>query len=210
MPGDLSGTFTPAYAGSVRYFAALMSCRGVFFDDTTLHLKAPWCCHHCRILGPNGVQTLTVPIVKMPYGEPFAVKNIQISEHGDWRRIHWGAIFSAYGKSPFFDYFAPDLHALFEHGDRWLIDFDRELFTLITSFLDLPVPSVPSVPTPFHDFRGMVGDKHPDTLPAISNVPYWQVWDERFDFVPDLSILDLLMNTGREAILTLRNMAGIH
>ena len=41
----------------------------------------------------------------------------------------------------------------------------------------------------------------------VRDVPYYQLWAERFGFVPNLSIIDLLCNTGREAVFTLIDMA---
>jgi hypothetical protein len=55
------------------------------------------------------------------------------------------------------------------------------------------------------DLRGRIAMKKPDNL-AIVNVPYSQMWTSQQGFEPDLSILDLMMNTGREGIFTLMAM----
>ncbi len=55
------------------------------------------------------------------------------------------------------------------------------------------------------DLRGKIDMKRPDTLP-IADVPYYQVWAARHGFVPRLSMLDLVMNEGREGIFTLMRM----
>ena len=108
--------FGSAYMGSVRYYAALLAAgKGVI--DTAQHIgKHSWKHNHCRILGANGVQTLAVPIEKCSsLDHKLTISDLKISEHGDWRRIHWGAIFSAYGKTPFFEYIEDDLKQVYDH-----------------------------------------------------------------------------------------------
>ena len=52
-----------------------------------------------------------------------------------------------------------------------------------------------------------MGLKRGDRL-ALANVPYYQMWSQRRgSFTPALSILDLLMNEGREGIFTLLKMS---
>ena len=46
--------------------------------------------------------------------------------------------------------------------------------------------------------------KNPDELPLLT-VPYYQMWPHE-GFKPDLSVLDLMMNMGREGIFTLMAM----
>ena len=81
---------------------------------------------------------------------------------------------------------------------------------LIIDFRDLPIeietkPITPEIAAEATDLRSLIGGKKPDTLP-ITDVPYYQVWASRHGFQPGLSILDLLMNTGRESIYTLQKM----
>lgn len=197
------GIFSLAYAGSVNYYAAMLGCESVSIDAEERRIKTPWECHHCRIVGANGPQVLTIPIVKPHFGSDTPVRDLEISEHGDWRRIHWGALFSAYGKSPFFDYIASDLQAIYSRGDKWLIDFDMAVHNIVVDFLDLPITMGSETSVDAIDFRGKVGTKN---VCDSTMVQYWQVWQERYGFQPDMSIFDLLMNCGREAIFILLAM----
>lgn len=214
MSDDIRAVFSSAYAGSVRYYAAMLGCGcHIGIDDGERVKHHSWIHNHCRIAGANGVQVLAIPIEK-PSADisGYYMRDMRISEHGDWRRIHWGAIFSAYGKTPFFEYIAPDLQALYNRGDHWLIDFNMALHELIVDFLDIPIAASRcgnGRPLPYHsssDFRGLIGEKKPDMINRITNKEYYQIWASKHGFVPDLSILDLLMNTGREAIFTLHDM----
>ncbi len=203
--------FSSAYAGSVRYYAAMLACsKAVGFDGSERVGHHSWIHNHCRIVGANGVQALAIPVEK-PSARCYTVRDMRISEHGDWRRIHWGAIFSAYGKSPFFEYIATDLQALYERGDHWLLDFNTALHELIVDFLALPIKTenVGNGSTDIaavDDFRGRIGEKKPDGIIGINDEEYYQIWAPKHGFIPDLSIIDLLMNTGRESIFTLLDM----
>lgn len=204
------GIFSSAYAGSVRYYAAMLACERAVINTGERYHKTYWSGHHCRIIGANGVQALTIPVLKPVGDSVIALKDLLISEHGDWRRVHWGALFSAYGKSPFFDYIADDLRAIYDNHDiTRLVEFNEAVHNLIVDFLDLPL-SVTQSESAFSadslDLCGKVGSKHSDNITFIKDVPYWQVWRDRYGFIPDMSILDLLMTHGRESILILNQM----
>lgn len=204
------GIFSSAYAGSVRYYATMLACRQVVINTHERYHKAFWSGHHCRIVGANGVQTLTIPVLKPVAGSVITSNDLLISEHGDWRRVHWGALFSAYGKSPFFDYIADELRSIYENREiTRLVDFNKAIHSLIIDFLDLPINIYADenhVSEKAHDFCAKVGGKQPDRLDFVKDVKYWQVWQERYGFIPDLSIFDLLMTQGRESVLVLRQM----
>ncbi|MGM9802951.1 MAG: WbqC family protein [Muribaculaceae bacterium] len=197
-----------AYLGSVRYYAAMLAAEQCVISSSEQALTHKWEHNHAMICGPNGVQQLVVPIVKTNYNSHTPMCDVMISEHGNWRHLHWGALFSSYGKSPFFDYIADDLHRCIMGGQRYLIDLNMDLHRLVVEFLDLPIASSleQQVPAQAVDLRGKAGGKLIDERTA--DVPYYQLWAERTGFVPNLSIIDLLCNEGREAVFTLINMAA--
>ena len=198
-------------AASVRCYAAALLSGHLLVDLDEKRLPLRHSHHRYRIDGPNGIQTLTVPLVGSTNNMMTPLRDVLISEHGDWRRLHWGALFSAYGRSPYFDYVADDLSRVINGSQRYLHDFNAQMHEVIVDFMDLPLKTrylqdvgegdVQDVT----DLRGRIAMKKPDTLP-ISNVPYFQMWTSASGFFPDLSILDLMMNTGREGIFTLKAM----
>ncbi len=196
-----------AYLGSVRYYAALMAARSAGVDAGLKGVPQLWAHNHCRISGANGVQQLVIPVDRVDYNNRTAMRDVVVSNHGDWRHLHWGAMFSAYGKSPFFEYVAADLERVIKGNQKFLLDLNNELHELVVNFLDLPVAAADEAAIASADLRlcGRVGEKKPDRL-ALTNVEYYQLWADRHGFMPDLSILDLLCNTGREAIYTLLQM----
>lgn len=216
LPGtentDIKALFSSAYAGSVRYYATMLRYGNVAIDKCEPMDNRSWIHNHCRIIGANGVQTLAIPIEKPSTWHKCTMRDIRISEHGHWRHIHWGALFSAYGKTPFFEYIAPDLQAIYERGDHWLIDFNMSLHELIVDFLDLPITTATTEQEhsshngDFADFRRRVGDKTSEVENCSTETEYYQIWGLKHGFSPNLSIFDLMMNTGREAIFTLMKM----
>ena len=195
-------------AASVRCYAVAVKAGTLAVDLAECHLPLRHSHHRYRIDGPNGVQTLTVPLVGSTNNMTTPLRDVLISEHGDWRRLHWGALYSAYGRSPYFDYVADDLSRVINGSQRYLHEFNAQLHEVIVDFMDLPLETHyvkdglgEDAADPL-DLRGRIAMKKPDTLP-IANVPYYQMWNH---FTPDLSILDLLMNMGREGIFTLMSM----
>lgn len=204
-------------AGDVRCYAAMAKAGEVVIDATECRLPLRHSHHRYVIDAPNGSVKLTVPLTGSSNAMPVMMHDVLVSEHGNWRHLHWGALFSSYGKSPYFDYVADDLHRILcQGGQEHLLELNMELHNLVVDFMDLPINTIVATSAQqvdealrrgAVDLRGKLGGKHGDQLP-IANVPYYQMWTQRRDgFNADLSILDLLMNEGREGIFTLQKMA---
>ena len=132
-------TFSSMYAGPVQYYAHMVAAGEVAIVTDEPISRRDKTHHRCDIIATNGPQTLAIPIEKVTSWHGYTMKDVRISEHGDWRVLHWRAIYSAYGKTPFFEYVAPELEALINRGDHWLLDFNVALHELIVDFLDLPI-----------------------------------------------------------------------
>ena len=138
-------------------------------------------------------------------------KDIRISDHGNWRHLHWNALKSAYGESPFFEFYADDIRPFFEKKWKYLWDFNWEIMEKMCELLaidDLPLSIDDSHDAPAKvqcskDYRMAIQPKHPQPDPDFTSKPYYQVYQQKHGFIPNLSILDLLFNMGNEAILYL-------
>jgi len=113
------------YFGPVQWYQklnqsdrCLIECHDHFIKQTYRN--------RCVIATTNGLQALTVPIERFE-GAHCAMLNIRISDHGSWRHLHWNALQSAYGESPFFEFYADDLRPFFEHRWDFLVDFNMEI-----------------------------------------------------------------------------------
>ncbi len=200
-------------AASVRCYAAALKAGNLLVDLDERRLPLRHSHHRYRIDGPNGVQTLTVPLMGSTNNMTTPLRDVLISEHGDWRRLHWGALYSVYGRSPYFDYVADDLSRVINGTQRYLHEFNAQLHEVIVDFMDLPLVTryVDGIEAQdqagVDDLRGRIAMKKPDAQP-IANVPYYQMWTATSGFQTDLSILDLMMNMGREGIFTLMAMTS--
>lgn len=122
------------------------------------------------------------------------MRDIRISEHGNWRHRHWVALESSYRQSPFFEYYADDFAPFYEKKWTFLADFNEDLMSLITSLLDIQKPVCRT-----STYEGDAFNKLPEFAPK----PYYQMFAQRHGFLPDLSIVDLLFNEGPEGVLWL-------
>lgn len=191
---------SPTYFGPVQWYAHLLGGATVELHD---HYQKQTYRNRCEIATVSGRQTLTVPVARDSEGRA------HVSEHGSWRRVHWQALLSAYGESPFFDYYADDLRPLFETHFDLLYDLDLATTRTILRLLDLSdaVPTtdkyVPATTAGLTDLRDAIHPKHPQADEAFTPRPYYQVYAEPESFTAGLSILDLLFNMGPEAPLWL-------
>ncbi|MBQ6208371.1 MAG: WbqC family protein [Prevotella sp.] len=201
------------YFGPIQWYQKL--CRfDCFIDGNERFVKQTYR-NRCLIATTQGIQALTVPIEK---NEGYGIKDIRISDHGNWRHLHWNALKSAYGESPFFDYYADDIRPFFEKKWKYLWNFNWEIMGKICELLQIEdyrlktqdnkhVPNnlQSSIlnPQSSKDYRQAIHPKHPAPDPDFILKPYYQVYQQKHGFIPNLSILDLLFNMGNEAILYL-------
>ncbi len=116
-----------AYAPPVSYFVKLYEhVAGTIALEGCEHYIKQSYRNRCRILGPNGVQSLTIP-VELPAGTKTPIREVRISDHGEWRHLHAQALRTAYGASPFFEFYADELMPFYERRYTYLWDFNAEL-----------------------------------------------------------------------------------
>ena len=201
-----------AYLAPVQYYARLYAHPQALVEVYDHYLKQTYR-NRCMVAGPNGVQALTVPIVK-PDRVKTPLCDIRISDHGNWQHLHWNALLSNYERSPFFDYYADELRPFFEKKFDFLADFNEEIQRVVLTALDLQpqfqrteqyADLAPGVP----DLRQIISPKVSlDHDPDFRIQPYYQVFAHKHGFLPNLSIVDLLFNMGPEARLVLRKSLG--
>ena len=202
-----------AYLAPIQYFTKLIGYNEVQIETCESYLKQTYR-NRTIILTANGPIQLSLPVKDGP-GAKGPIRDIELSYDHQWQQIHWRGISSAYNNSPFFEYYADDLAPYF-HEKRWkyLFDFNLEIQMSVFGCLDIKKElkftddylAVEKVPETIHDLRYLI---HPKPQkrgddPHFSPVAYTQVFNEKFGFVPNLSILDLLFNEGPEAVGNLK------
>ncbi len=160
--------------------------------------------NRCVIATANGLQALTVPVV---HDAGKDIGTLRVSEHGNWRHVHWNALCSAYGDSPFFQYYADDIRPFFESRWEYLYDLNMAITVKMCELLDIH-PNITDrldgdVQGGVDDLTDAIDPKHGSVDPAFVPRHYYQVYERRYGFQPNLSILDLLFNEGNESVLYL-------
>ena len=161
--------------------------------------------NRCIIATANGPLALSIPVVK-PDTLKCIIKDMKISDHGNWRKLHWNALVSAYRMSPFFEYYEDDFAPFYEKKYEYLLDFNENLRELICNLIDINprvILTEEYIPNTENDFREVIRPKHEEEDPSFMPVPYYQVFREKFGFIPNLSIVDLLFNMGPESVIVL-------
>ena len=112
-----------AYFGPVQWFQKVNRYDRAIVDERESFLKQTYR-NRCIIATANGPQALTVPVERGATGD---ISSLRISDHGNWRHIHWNALCSAYGESPFFDYYEDDVRPFFEERWEYLCDYNMAI-----------------------------------------------------------------------------------
>jgi len=140
------------------------------------------------------------------------MRDVRISDHGNWRHLHWNALQSAYGESPFFEFYADDIRPFFERRWRFLFDFNMEITSKMADLIGFsPTVETTTEYVPVgderlvgvQDYRDAIRPKHPLRDDSFTPRRYYQVYERKHGFLPNLSILDLLFNMGTESVLYL-------
>ena len=234
------------YFGPVQWYQKLYRSEEVVIEQWENFQKQTYR-NRCLIATTQGIQALTVPVERNSQLSTLnsqLIKNVRISDHGNWRHLHWNAIISAYGESPFFEYYQDDIRPFFEKKWEFLLDFNEAIREKMCELLDIQ-PKV-NYSSEFKDyslefkvdslefkvdslemntqlaekstinykqstinkekeidFREGIRPKHPQPDPDFEAKPYYQVYQQKHGFLPNLSVLDLLMNMGPEGIFYL-------
>jgi len=218
----MKALLSTTYFGPVQWYQKLHRSEEVQIEQWESFQKQTYR-NRCLIATTQGIQTLTVPVER---GTSQLIRDIRISDHGNWRHLHWNALMSAYGESPFFEYYQDDIRPFFEKRWDYLLDFNEAIRSKMCELLDIQprvsltteyspscVPPVASdqrssasfllPPSSIIDFREAINPKHPQPDPDFEPKPYYQVYAAKHGFLANLSVLDLLFNMGPEGIFYL-------
>ena len=176
-----------AYLPPVQYFAHLQSAEQVWIEQYDHYQKQTYR-NRCVIAAPDGPLSLTVPIEK-PNTQKAFMRDIRISDHGNWRHLHWNAIESAYNHTPFFEYYKDDFRPFYEKKFDFLVDYNEQLCQLVCQLIDIdtsfqrtesyvvePSNTIIDLRDAIHPKKEVMDDA------SFSAVPYYQVFQERLGF----------------------------
>lgn len=178
----------PALAGPIERYAAIAAAGDSVVAEGLPFDKRRKSVHRMAIADTRGRLELTVPIAKPESTRTARWADIALSDHGGWWTVHFTALESAYGRTPFFEFYADrfaPLYAAFPGGS--VTDFDARFDAIICDILAIRPPR-----------RDATLAERPEPL-APCALPYWQVRADKLGFIGGLSILDLIFNLGPDA-----------
>ncbi len=188
------------YFPTVIFFLELGSFTHCKFDQYE-HFQKMSFRNRCTLSGANGRIDLSVPLIG-GRSQKTLMKDVLIDNKENWRARHWKTIVSCYNKSPWFDFYRDELGQLYSSKPGLLMDWNLQCFKWICDKMSIHVPwSLTESYIENYD-PGEVKDWRNHLLPSTINGirsaagRYPQVFEDRFGFVPNLSILDYLFCKG--------------
>lgn len=185
------------YLGSLEYFSLITKQKKVIFEVCDTFSKQTFR-NRTYFLGSNKTLQLNVPL---SFSNRTKTKDVKVDYHHNWVKDHWGAFYSSYGKAPFFEYFSDDFREIWESKPFFLVDLNLKFLNLTLKFLKSNIEI--AFTSEYHrdqelDFRDHINPKSPFTDRKIYKpITYTQLFGDTF--VPNLSIIDLLMCEGPQA-----------
>ena len=194
------GIFSTAYLPPIAWFQQALQCNNIVLEVHENYGKQSYR-NRCKILSANGVLDLSIPIVHQKNKQQITA--VLTQENEPWRKIHWQAICSAYGKSAFFLYYRDAFENIYlQKESTQLFGLNQQFIQLIFKLLKLDyslhfTSAFEAQISIGSDYRNSFQAKNPSIgSELLFEKKYYQVFAEKFAFEPNLSILDLLFNVG--------------
>ena len=196
--------FPAAYFPCISYVATLLADETPVIEIFDTYHKQTYR-NRCHVMTANGVQLLSVP-VKQVNGNHTMTKDMVISTVEPWQQIHRRCLESAYKASPYFDHYYGYIEPIFEQRFVRLIDLNDAALAAIFKMLKVKKEIVHTsdyMKEADVDYRNVFVKRNAECEQPVQK--YYQVFENKFPFVPDLSVLDLIFNEGPGAMDYLRN-----
>ncbi len=191
----------PHYLPSIEYFCCINPYDNLLLEGHEHYVKQTYR-NRCYILGANNIMPLTIPVVNGNSKIP--MKEIKIDYSQRWAAEHWRSIKSAYGKAPYFEYFADYFEKIFEYRPTFLAEFNESVLTLCLKLLKSNKNIEWTNSYQKEQIAGII-DYRSVITPKLNHAkrqvykPYSYIQVFGKDFAENLSIIDLLMNEGPNA-----------
>lgn len=151
------------------------------------------------ILSANGILTLVVP-TKRSADKKIPITQVEIDNSKPWQQNHLRAISSAYGKTPYFEFYFPELESIILSRETGLFALNSRLTSWLCRSIGIRTGFTRTsdyAPNPPIDYRHTFDKK--GLLLNFHNRSYIQAFSNKFPFVENLSTIDLLFNLGPES-----------
>ena len=190
---------TIAYFPPIEYFAILARYSSLYIEACENYQKQSYR-NRCHIYAENGLQALNFPVVHRDGSFCLPIREIEVDYSTPWVAKTERCIETAYRSSPFFDYYRDALFAILDDEPRTLWELDMRIIRFFLQKIGLATELVPT--TAFAPDHMDIHPKRPNGILREMGLerPYYQVFEGRNGFIPNLSIMDLLFNEGPSSI----------
>lgn len=206
-----STLFSTTYLGPIQFYAHLFNANKVFIEKHCNYIKQTYR-NRCIISAANGPLSLAVPVDKQNKAK-CPTRDIRISYDTPWQKLHWRSIVSAYNSSPYFEYYQDDFRPFYENKFDYLFDFNFELMKIVMDAIGYKPQIhftneyIPQSTNDYKDLRDVIHPKKKAYLldPEFKSIHYRQLFEQKFGFTENISIIDLIFNKGPESLLVLKD-----
>jgi hypothetical protein len=190
------------YAPSIAWWKVAAQAAQVLIEEASFFRKGTYR-NRCHIYGANGLLRLSIPLKKGKH-QKSTLQTVQISYDHEWQKLHWDSLCSAYRSSPYFEYYEFELKPLYKTNFELLKDFNRTLNEKIKQLIGLnndwsyTESYLSDYDTDIVDYREVIHPQYNKNglEEKLNYDDYIQVFSNKFGFLPNLSILDVLFNLG--------------
>lgn len=191
-----------AYLPPVSYLRLMASHDITYIEMNENYIKQTYR-NRCIIHSSAGPLTLSVPVEKGSFHK-VQISKLRIDYSKRWQRLHLRALDAAYRSSAFYEFYMDDIKEIISRQHIYLVDLNEELIRHLLKLMDFEADIRRSESFSPHytdtaDLRYMLTPKGGEGKAMVEDIRYFQVFSNENGFLPDLSIIDLLFNMGRES-----------
>ncbi|MGX1024187.1 WbqC family protein [Psychroflexus sp. MBR-150] len=199
--------FCLPYFGPISFYKSLVEYKEIYIEAAENYQKQSYR-NRQNIYGANGKLMLNIPVKHSGSKQRLKYRESQIENDFYWQDLHFKSLETAYRTSPYFEFFEDDIEPLFKEKFNSLFDFNLKCFKTTLDLLDLDIKI--EMTSEYLEKYNDIDDQR-ELIKAKSKTdynikPYHQVFEDKYGFISNLSILDLLFNLGPESVNYLKNL----
>jgi hypothetical protein len=199
------------YLPSIEFFSCIQSFNEIILESNENFVKQSYR-NRSYILGSNKAEMLVIPVIGG--NKKVLIKEIKIDYSQRWDVNHWRTLSAAYGKSPFYEFYSDYFKNIYDKKHNFLWDFNFEILTMCLKLLRVNKTIRQTenyekeANSTVFDARNLINPKNDaNNSQFYQSSPYHQNFGN--EFVPNLSIIDLLFCRGNQASETLKKSKAI-
>lgn len=198
---EKGAVFPLFYLPSIEYITKMIVFKNNLIIENSENFQKQSYRNRAIIHAPNGTLNLIIPVVKGSKNRTL-FKDVKISYDFDWQRLHWMTLQTSYRRSAYFEFYEDEFVNFYQKKWSFLFDYNEDLLNLIFRLLKIELKY--TFTNSFNETYKNVDDYrysiHPKQVSTTNFHSYYQVFEEKNGFLPNLSIIDLIFNQGPQSI----------